>query len=113
MRPRRPSGSASRSTADELPERADAIRPALEDAGASVVDAEPHADEALLAVHDPGLVDFLRTAWQDWAEAGLTDDPGQSDVVGYIFPTPAFSAESSRACRPRSPLAQARGASTR
>ena len=72
---------------DELPERADAIRAALVDAGASVVDAEPHSDEAVLAVHDPGLVEFLRTAWQDWAEAGLTDDPGQSDVVGYIFPT--------------------------
>jgi acetoin utilization deacetylase AcuC-like enzyme len=72
---------------DELPERADAIRAALVDAGASVVDAEPHSDEGVLAVHDPGLVEFLRTAWQDWAEAGLTDDPGQSDVVGYIFPT--------------------------
>ena len=76
--------------ADELPARADLIRAELEDAGASVVDAERHADDALLAVHDPGLVDFLRTAWQDWAEAGLTDDPGQSDVVGYIFPTPGF-----------------------
>ena len=75
---------------DELPERADLIRAALEDAGASAVDAEPHADDALLAVHDPGLVEFLRTAWQHWAEAGLTDDPGQSDVVGYIFPTPGL-----------------------
>jgi acetoin utilization deacetylase AcuC-like enzyme len=72
---------------DELPERADAIRAALVDAGASVVGAEPHPDEAVIGVHDRGLVEFLRTAWQDWAEAGLTDDPGQSDVVGYIFPT--------------------------
>ena len=72
---------------DELPERADAIRATLVDAGASVADAEPHSDEAVLAVHDRGLVAFLRTAWQAWAEAGLTDDPGQSDVVGYIFPT--------------------------
>jgi acetoin utilization deacetylase AcuC-like enzyme len=79
--------------ADELPERADLIRAELEDAGASVVDAERHADDALLAVHDPGLVDFLRTAWQDWAEAGLTADPGQTDVVGYIFPTPGLVGE--------------------
>jgi acetoin utilization deacetylase AcuC-like enzyme len=79
--------------ADELPARADLIRAELEDAGASVVDAERHADDALLAVHDPGLVDFLRTAWQDWAEAGLSDDPGQSDVVGYIFPTPGLVGE--------------------
>jgi acetoin utilization deacetylase AcuC-like enzyme len=75
---------------DELPERADLIRATLEDAGASVVDAEPHPDDALLTVHDPGLIAFLRTAWQDWADAGLTDDPGQSDVVGYIFPTPGL-----------------------
>ncbi len=46
--------------ADELPERADRIRAALEDAGARVVDAEPHDDAALLAVHDAGLVDFLQ-----------------------------------------------------
>jgi len=78
---------------DELPERADAIRATLVDTGTPVVDAEPHTDEAVLAVHDPGLVDFLRTAWQDWAEAGLIHDPGQSDVVGYIFPTPGLVGE--------------------
>lgn len=73
--------------ADELPERADRIRAALEDASARVVDAEPHEDDALLAVHDAGLVGFLRTAWADWAAAGLPGDPGQADVVGYLFPT--------------------------
>jgi acetoin utilization deacetylase AcuC-like enzyme len=73
--------------ADELPERADRIRAALEDAGAQVVDAEPHDDEALLAVHDAGLVHFLRAAWDDWDTGGMPRDPGQPDVVGYIFPT--------------------------
>jgi acetoin utilization deacetylase AcuC-like enzyme len=72
---------------DELPQRADLIRAALEGAGTPVVQARPHSDEALLAVHHPGLVEFLRTAWADWAEAGLTEDPGQGDVVGYVFPT--------------------------
>jgi acetoin utilization deacetylase AcuC-like enzyme len=76
--------------ADELPARADRIRAELEDAGAHVVDAEPHPDDALLAVHDAGLVDFLRTAWERWDAAGLPDDPGQDDVVGYIFPTPGL-----------------------
>jgi acetoin utilization deacetylase AcuC-like enzyme len=76
--------------ADELPERAEAIRATLEEAGAPVVPAEPHPDDALLAVHDPGLVSFLREAWESWAASGLPDDPGQSDVVGYIFPTPGF-----------------------
>ena len=76
--------------ADELPERADRIRAALEDAGARVLDAQPHDDAALLAVHDAGLVDFLRTAWDDWDDAGLPGDPGQPNVVGYIFPTPGL-----------------------
>jgi acetoin utilization deacetylase AcuC-like enzyme len=75
---------------DELPARAEAIRAALVDAGAPVVPAEPHPDDSLLAVHDPGLVDFLRTAWMNWREAGFPDDPGQPNVVGYLFPTPGF-----------------------
>ena len=75
--------------ADELPARADHIRSALEAAGATLVEAEPHDDEPLLAAAI-GLVDFLRTAWSDWAAEGYRDDPGQPDVVGYIFPTPGL-----------------------
>ena len=87
--------------ADELPERADCIRTALEDAGAPVVEAAPHDDKAVLAVHDAGLVDFLRAAWIDWDAAGLPRDPGQPDVVGYIFPTPGLLA----GVEPRVPVA--------
>ena len=76
--------------ADELPARADCIRAELEDADARVVDAEPHDEGAVLAVHDAGLVEFLRSAWERWDAAGLPDDPGQDDVVGYIFPTPGL-----------------------
>jgi len=72
---------------DELPQRAEWIRAALEQAGAPVVLAVPHTDDPLLAVHDSGLVAFLRGAWDAWDAAGLRDDPGQPDVVGYIFPT--------------------------
>jgi len=78
--------------ADELPERAERIRAALAEAGAAVVDAEPHDDEALLAVHEEGLIDFLRTAWAQWEDERYRDDPGQPDVVGYIFPTPGLLA---------------------
>jgi acetoin utilization deacetylase AcuC-like enzyme len=78
--------------ADELPERADAIRAELQDAGAPIVLAASHPDELLLAVHDPELVAFLRGAWEAWAAAGLPEDPGQRDVVGYIFPTPGLLA---------------------
>jgi acetoin utilization deacetylase AcuC-like enzyme len=76
--------------ADEVPERAAVIRGALEEAGASVVDAVPHTAEALLAVHDEALVAFLRDAWTEWVAAGYPVDPGQHAVVGYIFPHPGL-----------------------
>ncbi len=72
---------------DELPERATLIRAALESAGATLVEAEPHDDSTLLTVHDAGLVEFLRTAHDRWTAAGFPGDPGQPRVVGYIFPT--------------------------
>ena len=75
---------------DELPARAEAIRETLVGAGAPLVHAKPHPDDALLAVHDAGLVQFLRTAWTDWADAGFPFEHGQPDVVGYLFPTPGF-----------------------
>ena len=78
--------------ADELPERAEAIQAALVGAGAPVVLAKDHPDDALLAVHDPGLVEFLRGAWEAWQASELPRDPGQPDVVGYIFPTPGLLA---------------------
>lgn len=72
---------------DELPERAVLIRDALVAAGASVVDAVTHDDTTLLAVHDAGLVAFLREAYARWLATGYPDDPGQPQVIGYIFPT--------------------------
>lgn len=89
--------------ADETPRRAEVIRAALEEAGARVVPAEPHADDALLAVHDAGLLSFLRGAWEAWAAAGLPEEAGQEDVVGYLFPTPGFLA----GLEPRIPLSPA------
>jgi acetoin utilization deacetylase AcuC-like enzyme len=76
--------------ADELPERADLIRAALEGAGAEVVAAQAHPDDELLAVHDPGLVEFLRNASEDWEAGEMPAESGQADVVGYIFPTPGL-----------------------
>ena len=75
---------------DEVPARADAIRAELEAAGSPVVAAVAHPDDPVLAVHDAGLVDFLRRAWEDWSAAGMPGDPGQPAVVGYLFPTPSF-----------------------
>jgi len=78
--------------ADELPERVDLIRAALEEAGAEVVPAESYPDAALLAVHDAGLVEFLQSAWKTWGDGGMPAESGQPDVVGYIFPTPGLLA---------------------
>lgn len=78
--------------ADEVPARLEAIRAALAGAGAAFVDAEPHDDGPLLAVHDAGLVSYLRDAWTLWREAGYPDDPGQPRVVPYIFPHPGLLA---------------------
>ena len=45
---------------DEVPERVVRIREALTAAGAPVVAAAAHPDDAILAVHDPQLVGFLQ-----------------------------------------------------
>lgn len=70
-----------RTPATELPERASRIREALVAAGAREVPATAHPDDALLAVHDPALVEFLRTAWKEWSALGLPSDR----VVPYVF----------------------------
>jgi acetoin utilization deacetylase AcuC-like enzyme len=77
---------------DEVPDRSLAIVGALEGAGASIVEADVYGDEPLLAVHDPALVDFLRSAWDSWVATGYPEDPGQDRVVPYIFPHPGLVA---------------------
>jgi acetoin utilization deacetylase AcuC-like enzyme len=70
-----------RTPATEVPARAVAIREALVAAGAREVAATAHDDSALLAVHDPDFVEFLRTAWDGWSAAPLPSDR----VVPYVF----------------------------
>jgi acetoin utilization deacetylase AcuC-like enzyme len=82
-----------RTPAAETAERIEAIRAALLEAGARLVEAEPHEDEALTEVHDPGLVEYLRTAWSEWEAADLPRDPGQDRVVPYVFAHPALGSE--------------------
>jgi acetoin utilization deacetylase AcuC-like enzyme len=77
---------------NEVPARAEVIRDALVAAGATLIPAEAHPDEAILAVHDAGLVAFLREAWGLWQEAGYPEDPGQDRVVPYLFPHPGLLA---------------------
>jgi acetoin utilization deacetylase AcuC-like enzyme len=77
----------------EVPARAERIRDALVDAGARPIEAVPHTDDALLAVHDDELVSFLRTAWADWQAAGLPEDTGQERVVPYVFALPGLTGD--------------------
>jgi acetoin utilization deacetylase AcuC-like enzyme len=80
-----------RTPGTEVPERAERLRAALDDA--RVVPAAPQPDSAVLAVHDGELLDFLASAWSDWQTAGLDRDPGQDRVVPYIFPDPSLCSD--------------------
>ncbi|MFL5920131.1 MAG: histone deacetylase family protein [Gaiellaceae bacterium] len=64
--------------AAETPARMTAILDALD---ARLVEAEPHPDEALLAVHDEELLAYLASAWEEWHAADLP----QEQVVPYVF----------------------------
>jgi acetoin utilization deacetylase AcuC-like enzyme len=81
-----------RTPGTEVPDRVDAILDTLGEAGARVVEAAAHPDEPLLAVHDAALLDYLRSAWADWTDAGLDRDPGQDRVVPYVFAHSALTA---------------------
>jgi acetoin utilization deacetylase AcuC-like enzyme len=90
-----------RMPATEVAARADAIRSTLAGASARFVAAEAHSDDALLAVHAPELVAFLREAWSEWEAAGLPEDPGQDRVVPYVFPHTGLLGD----LQPREPVA--------
>ena len=76
----------------EVPERISVIRRTLTGAGAPIVPALPHDPAALLAVHDPALVEHLATIWSDWEAGGYPADYGRDRVVPYVFPTAAMLA---------------------
>jgi len=70
---------------DEIPERGTVMRGVVEDLGIEVVEPNEHDDTAVTAVHDPGMVAYLRTAYDEWIAAGYHEDPGQDRVVAYAF----------------------------
>jgi acetoin utilization deacetylase AcuC-like enzyme len=71
----------------EVPERARVLLAALQAAGAPVVPATPHGDEVLRAVHDDGLIEHLRTLWDDWVAGGYVAQYQRDRAVPYVFPT--------------------------
>ena len=61
--------------ASEISERAERIRATLAADGAfQLVEPTEHGEDPITAVHDPGLLAFLREAWPETRRAGITQD---------------------------------------
>jgi acetoin utilization deacetylase AcuC-like enzyme len=80
-----------RQEADEQPDRGDALRDGLAAAGHDVVDAPDLGLDPILAVHDTDYVEFMSRAYASWVAEGHLVDPGQPDVVPYLFATAPFA----------------------
>lgn len=85
-----------RLTGDEEPERGDALRDQLVAAGATIVDAPDLGLAPILAVHDAAFVDCMQRAYPEWVASGHLVDPGQPQVVPYIFAMPGLIARATR-----------------
>lgn len=92
---------------DEEPERGDTLLEQLRAAGADLVEAAEHGTDPALAVHDADLVDFLARAWPAWRDEGHLDDPGQPQVVPYLFATAGYAARHVPGRRPATIRAEA------
>lgn len=77
--------------ATEVETRVEVILESLQQAGHRVVEAGPQPDDVLRQVHDPDLLEFLRTAETRWRAGPYADLVGQDRVVPYLFPTPAMT----------------------
>ncbi len=79
-----------RTPGTEVVQRVNVIREALIRAGHPEVTAGDPDPEAMLAVHEQGLIEHLRSIHDAWVVGGYADDPGQDRVVPYVFPTPGM-----------------------
>lgn len=90
---------------DETPPRANAMKLAIDTAGLEVISPEQHSDGPILAVHDPNMLAYLKTAHADWLAAGYADAHGQDRVVAYAFRNPSAFDHAGRS-EPRSQAAR-------
>ncbi|HEV2007044.1 MAG TPA: histone deacetylase family protein [Candidatus Limnocylindrales bacterium] len=73
--------------AHEVAERAELIRAALiADGGFEIVSPTEHGEAPIAAVHDPGLVRFLETAWPEFEARSL----GPNYLVADTYPSRAL-----------------------
>jgi acetoin utilization deacetylase AcuC-like enzyme len=75
---------------DEVPERIDRVLAELRGLDHQLVLADTHDDSLLLKVHDSGMIDYMRSAWDNWSAWGYLEDPGQKQVAAYAFPMERF-----------------------
>ncbi len=86
----------------EVPQRAEAIRRALEaDGGFELVAPTEHGVAPVQAVHDPAMVRYLEQAWRDWRTAYTTPQAIPDTVLH-----PALREGMGPAPEPRGPLAR-------
>jgi len=78
--------------ANEVAERAERIRRTLEaDGGFEIVDPTDHGEDPITAVHDPGLLAFLRDAWADARRAGHRYDSLVPETIRSVLATEGMS----------------------
>jgi acetoin utilization deacetylase AcuC-like enzyme len=89
-----------RQPGDEEPERGDALVAGLTAAGYRLTEAPDLGLDPVLAVHEPDFVEFMSRAYPAWVAEGHVDDPGQAEVVPYLFATASFARRHRRGRRP-------------
>jgi acetoin utilization deacetylase AcuC-like enzyme len=84
---------------NDVPARVDAVLDAVAaDGGFTVVEATEYGLGPIQAVHDAGLVEFLASAWEDWA----AEAPDVSDAIPEVFSMAAARAGMGPGRLPRS-----------
>ena len=89
-----------REVGDEEPVRGDTLHEQLRDAGATIVDAPDLGPRSDHGRPRPDFVDFMSRAYPAWVAEGHLDDPGQPQVVPYLFATAGYAARYVAGWRP-------------
>ncbi len=76
-----------RTPGTEVAARAERIEEVLRASAYDVREAVAHDDDVLLRVHDPRLVEHLRTVYDRWLASPIPGLVGQDRVVPYLMPT--------------------------
>ena len=92
---------------DEEPERGDVLHDQLVAAGATIIEPDDHGLDPVLAVHDAAYVDYLSRAYDAWVAEGHLEEPGQPQVVPYLFALAPFAARRRTERRPATIRAEA------